>query len=399
MKQGFYFYFYKKLHIEWVCVILATLAYFIYCCKYLLTKITLKKDVELPDIVTALDTLNKVYPKPECNPDYSQKAVDENVDLSIIVPVYNYKQIFEKSAKTVVNQKTKYNFEIIFVDDGSTDGVQEVLKTYENNPRVKVIYQNNMGIGGARNTGLCNAVGKYIMFMDCDDEVHEDIVEKLMDKALETDSDITMGAHSLVKEKDGKIYDVTPNVYPRFNLMRYKNGKQDYFMNFPGLPWCKVYKRELFHGIRFFPGYWYEDIIIHGLVFRKAESFAYVPKVFYDYKWYENNFSHTQEKTKETKALDAYWIILEIINQSERIGLKNDAVFYGMLLRQLGQYGYKLMANIDENLLKSVFVLSCDLIQKYRPKEKYKLPYMKRQVEKAFLSNNFMLWQLACKHQ
>lgn len=398
MKQGFYFFFYKRIHNEFLCVILATIAYFLYCVKYTLKKFSVSGKSQLPTVDEAEKIINEAYPEPTADPDYSQQPVDESVDLSVIIPVYNYKKVFEKTSETYVNQKTKYNYEVIFVDDGSTDGVDEILRKHEKLPHVKVIFQKNMGIGGARNTGLCNAKGKYVMFVDCDDDLHTDIVEKLMDKAIENNSDIVMGSHSLVKEKNGVVYDETPNIYPEYNLMRYKNGENEYIMNFPGLPWGKVYRRELFDGVRFFPGLWYEDTIIHGLVFRKAKSFSYLKDVLYDYKWYENNFSHTQGKSSNIKVLDAYWIVKKIIEHSDKTGLENDGVFYNFLLRQLGQFGYGSMGQLDEKVIKAVFVLCCEIINNNRP-EKYRLPYMKKQVEKAFISKNFELWKLSSQYQ
>ena len=85
------------------------------------------------------------------------------------------------------------------------------------------------------------------MFIDCDDTVHDDIVECIMSEAMKNDRDMVMCAHNLSKEKDGKIFCVNPQIYPKYNLLGYKDG--DYIWNFAGLPWCKVYKREMFENI------------------------------------------------------------------------------------------------------------------------------------------------------
>ena len=72
------------------------------------------------------------------------------------------------------------------------------------------------------------------MFVDCDDIVHDDIVETLMNKAYSENYDMVMCAHNLSKERNGAIYEIVPNVYPKYNLIGYKNG--DEIMNLAGLP-------------------------------------------------------------------------------------------------------------------------------------------------------------------
>ena len=132
--------------------------------------------------------------------------------ISVIVPVYRVEQYLERCVASILAQ-TYRDFELILVDDGSTDGAQDVLHRYENYPDVKVIFQQNQGIAGARNTGLVNAIGKYIMFIDCDDTVEDNLIETLMMKAYKDDCDIVMCAHNLVKERNGEIYEVLPNTY------------------------------------------------------------------------------------------------------------------------------------------------------------------------------------------
>ena len=89
----------------------------------------------------AYKIINEVYPKPVSNPEYINPEIDEALDLSIVIPVYNYADILEKNIESTLNQKTNYKFEAIFVDDGSTDGAQDILRKYENYPNVKLIFQ------------------------------------------------------------------------------------------------------------------------------------------------------------------------------------------------------------------------------------------------------------------
>lgn len=397
MVYGFYFRFYKKFHNELFCSILAKIAYFLYCVFFLVKKIKRNKTKKIMKVSKAKEIVNGVYPRLDSKPVYDNKAIDNSVDLSIVVPVYNYVELIEANINAILNQKTKYNYEVIIVDDGSTDGAGEVIKQYENNSKVKLIYQKNAGIGAARNTGINNAVGKYIMFVDCDDIVHDDIVEILLNKAYSDDYDMVMCAHNLSKERNGQIFDIIPNVYPKYNLMGYKNG--DKIMNLAGLPWCKVYKRELWNNVRFFPGYWYEDTIIQFLIFTQCKNYTYIPKIEYEYKWYEKNFSHVQGNSANIKTIDSYWILVEILEQYKKSGLPINEQLYTLVLRHISTYYFGSINGLSEDIIEALFVLAKELYIEYKPSYKVKLPYMLRQVEEAFDNNDIELWKLASCYQ
>lgn len=397
MVNGFYFRFYKKFHNELFCSILAKIAYFLYCVFFLVKKIKRNKTKKIMKVSKAKEIVNGVYPRLDSKPVYDNKAIDNSVDLSIVVPVYNYVELIEANINAILNQKTKYNYEVIIVDDGSTDGAGEVIKQYENNSKVKLIYQKNAGIGAARNTGINNAVGKYIMFVDCDDIVHDDIVEILLNKAYSDDYDMVMCAHNLSKERNGQIFDIIPNVYPKYNLMGYKNG--DKIMNLAGLPWCKVYKRELWNNVRFFPGYWYEDTIIQFLIFTQCKNYTYIPKIEYEYKWYEKNFSHVQGNSANIKTIDSYWILVEILEQYKKSGLPINEQLYTLVLRHISTYYFGSINGLSEDIIEALFVLAKELYIEYKPSYKVKLPYMLRQVEEAFDNNDIELWKLASCYQ
>ena len=397
MKHGFYFRFYRMFHNEALCCFLASVAYFLYCVLFFTKKTFRKRIVSTMTVDEAHRIIDEVYPKPESHPEYINPIIDESLDLSIVIPVYNYADILEKNIQSVLSQKTQYRFEAIFVDDGSTDGAQDILKKYENHPNVKLIFQENGGIGAARNTGINHAIGKYLMFVDCDDIVHDDIVETLMSKAYSDDLDMVVAAHNLVKEKNGEVYEIVPNIYPQKNLIGYKNG--DEIMNLPGLPWAKVYKRELWNKVRFFPGYWYEDTIVHPLIFTQVKTYSYIPKVVYEYKWYEKNFSHTQNDSKRIRTIERYWILEEILNRHKTIDLPDDAMFYTSLLKHFSCYYYPFIKGLDSKVVEALFVVAKEETDRIKPKENVKLPFVLKCVENAFDKNEISLWQLSSCYQ
>lgn len=397
MIHGFYFRFLRMTHSEWWSSILANLAYCVFFFKYVLKKKTYTPRIVSMKKAEALNIIESVHPDPAGRPEIDNSEANSELDLSIIVPIYNYADLIEKNICSILNQKTKYFFQLILVDDGSTDGAQEIVHKYESDPRVCAIFQKNQGIAGARNTGLNAATGKYIMFVDCDDTVDDDLVETLMSKAYQDDCDIVMCAHNLVKERNGQIYEVVPNIYPQFDMLGYsKNAK---ILNYAGLPWGKVYKRELWEKVRYFPGYWYEDSIIHSLLFTQCKRFAYVPKVGYQYRWYEKNFSHTQGNDANPKCIDMYWILNPILEKHKELGLPKDDRFEIMLLKHLSLYYYSKIAGLDESVVDALFVLACDLYCRYGVKEPCKLPYMLRVTKKALQQGDINLWKLATKYQ
>lgn len=396
MIYGFYFRFLKFTHNKVLSSILAKLARIVFCIRFIINKLKIKKHIVDMSIEDAHKIVEKTHPDPRIKPEYNNCEIDESLDLSIIVPVYNYANLIEKNIKSVLNQKTKYKYKLILVDDGSTDGARDILLKYKDNPNVKVILQENQGIAGARNTGIENANGKYLMFIDCDDEIHDDMIETLLDRAYEKNCDIVMCAHNLVKERNGQVLDVIPNVYPDRDWLKY--GEDAKILNFAGLPWCKVYKREMFNDVRYFPKYWYEDNIIQWLIFSKSKNFSYVSKIEYEYRWYENNFSHVQGNNKNNKSIDSYWILKAILEQYEKIGLPYDKKFYIMLLTHLSTYYYTSFANLDSQVIEALFMLAHELLEKYKPQKPYKLPYMLKVVEKSIFTKDIELWKLASRN-
>ena len=99
--------------------------------------------------------------------------------ISVIIPMYNAEKTIERCIKSIINS----NVEIVMVNDGSTDGSLEICQKYANiNKNIKIISQDNKGPIIARNNGIENASGEYIMFLDSDDFYEDDIIEADVDK-------------------------------------------------------------------------------------------------------------------------------------------------------------------------------------------------------------------------
>ena len=114
------------------------------------------------------------------------------IDISILMPVYNAEKYLNETIDTIKNQSFS-NWELIIVDDGSIDNSKEICtKLMNDDKRIKYIFQENLGVSHTRNVALENAQGKYIVFVDSDDLIHEDYLKILINSIEKNNSDISL---------------------------------------------------------------------------------------------------------------------------------------------------------------------------------------------------------------
>ncbi|MGN0660845.1 MAG: glycosyltransferase [Oscillospiraceae bacterium] len=161
--------------------------------------------------------------------------------LSIVVPVYNAEKYLSRCIESILNQRYK-NFELILIDDGSTDSSGKICDEYAlKDERIVVIHNVNKGVSEARNTGIANASGKYLAFVDSDDFVNDDIYEKMIGYASE--KSMPMCGHFLVDENatiknSRKVYSVDGEV----PLNRFFEFCENFSMN---VPWNKIFITDI----------------------------------------------------------------------------------------------------------------------------------------------------------
>ena len=127
------------------------------------------------------------------------------IKTSVVIPVYNSRQFLQQCLDSIFAQSFS-DFEVICVDDGSTDDSNELLSEYAlNYPNVKVLRQQHSGQGTARNLGVTLARGEYVKFVDADDYLHPDALKVLYDAAKKTDVDITVCKAYCVNESGTQI--------------------------------------------------------------------------------------------------------------------------------------------------------------------------------------------------
>lgn len=171
----------------------------------------------------------------------------ENNDLiSVIVPVYNVAAYLRKCLDSIVGQTYK-NLEIILVDDGSTDGSGSICDEYaKEDRRIKVIHKDNGGVSSARNIGIYNVEGKYILFVDADDIVNERYVEILYTELLKHKVDIVFcGIKSIyVKSREEISIGVEKEFQGNINKDFIKFYRENLFL-ITAAPSAKIYKTNI----------------------------------------------------------------------------------------------------------------------------------------------------------
>ncbi|MBR5257114.1 MAG: glycosyltransferase family 2 protein [Bacteroidales bacterium] len=204
--------------------------------------------------------------------------------VSVIVPMYGVENYIARCAGSLFAQ-TYPNIEFIFVDDGGKDRTVEILRDLllKQDPslqdRVRIISKENGGLPHARKTGLDAATGEYVLHVDADDWVEPETVEKLVQKAVETDADIVVydfwkeyENHSkLDSEQDSSIAD--PNLF-RLRLFAYHSY---------GYVWNKFCRKSLYDGV-FVPKYaMHEDIVFSSQILYKAKKIVHLKEGLYHY--------------------------------------------------------------------------------------------------------------------
>ena len=176
--------------------------------------------------------------------------------ISIIIPVYRVEDYLSKCLDSVISQ-TYENIEIILVDDGSDDNCPKICDDYsKKDNRIKVIHKSNGGLSDARNVGIENSNGDFIVFIDSDDYVSNNYVEELFNLISDNKADIGITTHYIVNENNKK---------PRYQFSSFELNSHDildrmlYDEDIDVSAWGKIYKRELFQNTRFPFGRFYED--------------------------------------------------------------------------------------------------------------------------------------------
>lgn len=231
--------------------------------------------------------------------------------FSIVIPVYNVQEYLQACIDSVLANDCT-DAEILLVDDGSTDGVCPGLCD-ENAARrpdlIRVIHQENQGLGGARNTGLEAAQGDYLFFVDSDDTIAPESLEVLSRAIDATHADIysfSMYSHDGAGHKT--LIQPSPVWEGAFSLRQ----RPEFLTSLPAA-WARIWRRELFlsTGIRYPSRVWYEDIRTSTKLFAAAASIVTLPEPLYYYLARPGSIMRSGNLARNREILDAFDDVLD----------------------------------------------------------------------------------------
>lgn len=208
--------------------------------------------------------------------------------VSVIVPIYRVEDYIRQCIESILRQTHK-NLEIILVDDGSPDGCPAICDEYaKTDDRIKVIHKKNGGLSDARNAGLEIASGEYIGFVDSDDWIKPDMFEYLLQGICGYGADISycnwINVHETWVDYQNEQIDKVYTAETALNEL--------FFDRLKNFAWNKLYKAELWNGVRFPAGRTFEDILTTYKLFEKAVRIAILKEPKYCYRIRQNSITN-----------------------------------------------------------------------------------------------------------
>lgn len=237
------------------------------------------------------------------------------IKVSIVIPVYNSEKYISRCLESVINQSYK-NIEILTINDGSSDNSLKILKNYEKKYKnIRAIDKQNEGVAKTRNLGISKATGDYIMFIDNDDYIDENYVEKYIHEIDDGAYDIIMGGYRRINDTNKVLFcETLPNTkWSKYIIMA---------------PWAKLYKREFLikNNIVFLSYEIGEDVYFNLLAYSKNPKIKIINYIGYNWFFNTKSVSNTTQKGLN-KDIDITYL-LDNINNNYKNKSDNELLNY-----------------------------------------------------------------------
>lgn len=249
--------------------------------------------------------------------------------ISIIIPCYNVAHYLGSCLASVFDQSMQeQDFEVLIINDGSTDDSQKVAEDFsKNKSNVKIISQQNKGLGGARNTGIKNATGDYLLFLDADDRLLPEVVEQILRLAQKEHLDILEFSAQGVNEKGEIIYHIsnTSSIFSSgftyYNSVRYMNSACN-----------KLYRRNFLieNELLFLEKIYIEDFEFNTRCFAKAQRIQATDLLVAHFLQTHNSITRNTNVAKRKKMVFDIMMVIEEtkILYQKRPQTKQSEIFY-----------------------------------------------------------------------
>ncbi len=287
--------------------------------------------------------------------------------ITVIVPIYNVEDYLDRCVKTICQQTYK-NLEIILVDDGSPDRCGQMCDDYaRQDERIKVIHKPNGGLSDARNAGIEIATGEYLVFVDSDDYIHQEMIGRLYNALKVYRADLAVCGYEEVTEEQEA--DVTRPMKGEEEILVGDEDKKRHlfgpdFIAFH-VAWNKLYKRSMFAQERYPKGKIHEDEFVTYKLVDRAERIVYLKENYYFYVQRNQSIMQIGFSQKRLHRLEAYQEKLEYFAESQKWDYFQEHLL-GMRCLIL-QYVDEIKADGKNkvSILKPYHKIFCSLWKKY----------------------------------
>lgn len=236
----------------------------------------------------------------------------KDVEVSIIVPIYNAGKYLSKTIESLTSQSFQ-SIEIICVNDGSTDNSVSIINgCIKKDNRIKLIDKKNEGVWKARVDGIKNSKGKYITFVDSDDFVETDFIEKLYNNIVKNNSDFVVCGYKRIDYKTGKV--LSKEMKYNENKIIETNNNFEEVISINTSLWNKLFKAQLFQNMKDLdnPPRILEDMMFLSLIYMNVKKISFVDNYLYNYIVREGSSMNVLKK-EEIKSIQ--YAMLEVKNQ------------------------------------------------------------------------------------
>lgn len=260
-----------------------------------------------------------------------------DIKFSIIIPAYNAEKYIDETINSILKQ-TYQNYEIIVIDDASTDNTLAKVKPYNN----IIVLQNeiNMRQGTARNKGLAKATGDYIYFLDADDVLYSNnVLEKLANLIKKEPADLIYTGMDIQGRKSFQVIPTEETCTKEVRLSEYE------YSNVCSICWKRDFIEK--NNIRFPEGISYEDVYFYFLGISECDSYAIADFISYQYLPREEG---TTTKKSFKQAIDTIYLIEHLANLKDRIRPEN----IPYLIRRIEQQKKEIVVRMDR-VLRTMF--------------------------------------------
>ena len=314
-------------------------------------------------------------------------------EISVTVPVYNVEKYLKRCLDSLVQQTFKLDYEIICVNDGSTDNSGKILEEYaQKYPKIKVINQENQGLSVARNTAMEHVTGKYTMFVDSDDFIAINTLEKLYEYAQKYNADVII-FDFLRGTPDGKNTrrQHFANIAQKYGDRAFNIDTAEPFVYryVPVATWVKFYLTDLIKDLKFEPCLNNQDVPYWDLVYTRAKNIHYLPVPYYYYCEYRSDAITQRKDEKIFDVFKAFKLSENILRESGYFE-KFKSVHYAHFTCNLVGRMHKANPDLREKFIETIKNYDIDIdYEKFYKEDFYPFEKENMQIIKFIKENNY----------